>query len=63
MSGKILFPDETILETKLFNVGQDWEVPIPGFFIVAPRRKVRSLSDFTDEEAVQFVIIVRKIRK
>ena len=34
-----IFKGLTILETKNFEVNQDWEVPIPGFFIVAPKKK------------------------
>ena len=60
---KKLFPDDIVILTELFNVGQDWEVPIPGFFIIAPLRKVRSISEFTDEEATEFTNILRKLRK
>ena len=59
---KILFPNDNIISTKLFVVGQDWEVPIPGFFILAPLRKVRSIADFTDEELSEFAHLLRKVR-
>ena len=51
------------MKTKLFTVGQDWETPIPGFFIISPLRKVRSIAEFTDEEAIEFVNILRRLRK
>ena len=63
MKNKILFPNENIITTKLFTINQDWEVPIPGFFIIAPLRKIKSISDFSDEEAIEFINIIRKIRE
>ncbi len=63
MNDKVLFPNENITTTKLFTINQDWEVPIPGFFIVAPIRKVKSIDEFTDEEANEFIILVKIVRK
>ncbi|HVY72442.1 MAG TPA: diadenosine tetraphosphate hydrolase [Candidatus Paceibacterota bacterium] len=58
-----LFPNEVVVETKNFKVAQDWEVPIPAFFIVSTIRNIRSIGEFTDEEALEFAPLVRKIRK
>ena len=58
-----LFPDEKIIVTEHFDVHQDWEVPIPGFFIIAGIRKFRSVADMTKEEAEDFVFLLQKIRK
>ena len=63
MKGKKLFPNENIITTKLFTVGQDWEIPIPGFFIISPSRKIDSITDFTEKEAVEFLDILRKVRR
>jgi len=63
MEDKILFPNENIITTKLFNVGQDCKVPIPGFFIIVPLRKLKSIDEFTDEEATEFINLIRKVRK
>ena len=63
MGNKILFPNENIITTKLFDVAQDWEVPISGFFIIAPLRKLKSVDQFTDEEAIEFIHLIRKVRK
>jgi len=63
MKDKILFPNENIITTRLFNVSQDWEVPIPGFFIITPLRKLKSIDEFTDEEATELVNLIRKVRK
>lgn len=63
MDDTILFSDENIITTKLWNIHQDREVPIPGFFIIVPLRKMRSLSEFTDEEMVEFISILRVVRR
>jgi diadenosine tetraphosphate (Ap4A) HIT family hydrolase len=63
MTPKILFPNDNIIKTSLFKVEQDWEVPIPGFFILAPLRKVRSIAEFTDEELLEFGSLLRKVRQ
>jgi len=60
---KILFPREEIVDGKHFNVHQDWEVPIAGFFIVASKRKIKSISEFTDEELKEFINILYMVRK
>lgn len=60
---KRLFPDHTIIETEHFIVNQDWEVPIAGFFIVAAKREMRSVMDFSDEEAIDFIRLLAKVRK
>ena len=56
------FENDVVLKTELFQVGQDWEIPIPAFFIIAPLRKIRSISEFTDKEATEFIMLARKIR-
>lgn len=57
-----LFPDEVILTTDNFIVAQDWEVPIAGFFILSTKRKIRSIAEFTDEEAREFGVLIKKVR-
>ena len=63
MPDKILFPKEEIIDGKYFNTHQDWEVPIPGFFILAPKRAIRSVMEMTDEEAAEFINLMRKTRR
>jgi len=63
MEPKILFPNETIITTKHFDIHQDREVPIAGFFIIAPIRKLKSIDEFADKEAVEFINLIRKVRK
>lgn len=60
---KVLFPDEIVIQTKNFKVAQDWEVPIAAFFIISTIRKIRSIGEFTDEEASEFAPLIKKIRK
>jgi diadenosine tetraphosphate (Ap4A) HIT family hydrolase len=62
MNSKILFLNETIITSKYFTVGQDWEVPIPGFFIISPLRNLKSIDEFTDKEATDFISLIRKVR-
>lgn len=63
MTDKILFPDQKIIVTKHFDVHQDWEVPIPGFFIIAAIRKIKSMGEFTNSEILEFSLLIREIRK
>ena len=59
----VLFPNEKVIVTKYFDVHQDWSVPIPGFFIIASIRKIRSVADFTDEETREFMKLMCVIRR
>lgn len=64
----VLFPKETVFQTETFEIEQDREVPIPGFFIIAPyksikaKRKLHSITDFTDKEAQELLNLIRCIR-
>ena len=50
-------------ENERFTLSQDWELPIPGFFIVSPKRCVDVLSALTKEERDEmFEIVDRTIR-
>ncbi len=60
---KKIFPNEIITTTKYFGVHQDWEVPIPGFFIITSRKNRRSIADFKDKEAEEFIKLVQTLRK
>ena len=61
---KKLFPNSIVYKSKLWDVHQDWEVPIAGFFIMAPTRKgVRTFTDLTDSEALEFMQVLRQVRK
>ena len=63
MTEKFLFQDEEIFCSTYFTVSQDWETPIPGFFIISSNRKVRSISELNEEEAMELMKITIRIRK
>ncbi len=58
----ILFPNETIFDGDHFEVHQDWEVPIVGFFIISAKRSIRSITEFTPEESTEFMKILQMVR-
>lgn len=60
---KILFPKEEVFDGEYFNVHQDWEVPISGFFIIASKRKIKSISQFTGKESKEFIDILCRVRR
>jgi len=62
-SSKYPFQNLIIFENKNFSIWQDWEVPIQGFFILSPKRKIRSFIDFSQEESYEFIDLLRKTRK
>jgi diadenosine tetraphosphate (Ap4A) HIT family hydrolase len=60
---EILFPDLSVIETKDFDVHQDWEIPIEGFFILGAKDKSkRSISDFSNDELHELVDTLKKVR-
>ncbi len=63
MTDEILFPNETIIKTELFDIHQDWQTPIPGFFIIASARKIRSIAEFTETEAAEFIKLIVRLRQ
>lgn len=62
MTFKKLF-DITLYETGNFEINQDWEVPIPGFFILASKRKLKSITELSHKESHELIDILRKTRK
>lgn len=58
-----LFKEEIVFTSDAFTIGQDWECPIPAFFILAPLRKIRTIDEFTEEEASEYIFLIRKLRK
>jgi diadenosine tetraphosphate (Ap4A) HIT family hydrolase len=63
MNKKVLFPDQTVFEGEHFSIEQDWETPIPGFFILGSKRNINSFSEFTDDESTEFMKLLKKVRK
>ncbi|MCH7828882.1 hypothetical protein IH982_03435 [Patescibacteria group bacterium] len=58
-----LFLKETVLLTKSFDAHQDWEVPIPGFFIIASKDTTKkSIAEFTSEEVKELGSVIHRVR-
>ncbi len=55
--------DIIIYESNNFVVSQDWEIPIPGFFVIGAKRKINSIMDFTEKESREFIDLLVKVRK
>jgi diadenosine tetraphosphate (Ap4A) HIT family hydrolase len=51
-----------IASTNHFEAQQDYVVPIPGFVIIASKRHVQSLDEFTADERKDFIEFVYKMR-
>lgn len=58
-----LFPNDVVIQTNNFGVHQDWETPIPAFFIIDTPKPHRSIADFTEAEAVEFIRLAQLVRK
>ena len=56
-------PCGLIYEDNFFTLSQDWELPIPGFLVLSPKRCVEKLSDLTDYEREEMFKIVDKTIK
>ena len=54
-------PSGMTYEDDLFTLSQDWELPIPGFLILSPKRHTEFLSELTDEERNKMFEIVNNV--
>lgn len=52
----------TILESDSFHAHQDVAYPVPGLVIVASKRHIKALDEMNENEAVEFALLVRRIR-
>ena len=62
MSFNPVFKGQKILETKNFIVEQDWEVPIPGFYVIAPKKSRISITDFNTSQLNELMKITKAVR-
>lgn len=53
----------SVIRSKYFDVHQDFEIPIPGFMILTSLRHLKSIADFTDNEAAEFTKILKTSRQ
>lgn len=60
---EFVLPCGVVYEDDLFMLSQDWELPIPGFLVLSPKRCVEKLSDLTDYEREEMFKIVDKTIK
>lgn len=56
-------PCGTAYEDNDFIINQDWELPIPGFFILASKQHKRALCDFTDAERNKMFDLINRTIK
>jgi len=61
--GEIGTSSGVIYEGKHFEVRQDYELPIAGFFIIASKRHIVGFADFNEKEQKEFIEILFKLRK
>jgi diadenosine tetraphosphate (Ap4A) HIT family hydrolase len=62
-NGEVSLPVERIAETKYFVAEQDFEYSIEGFVIIAAKRHIKSVLEFTNEEQKDFNDFLIKCRK
>ena len=61
-SGEVKNPG-VIAESEYFVAEQDYETPIPGFVILASKRHLYSIDEFTKEEQQDFIKFLCCLRK
>lgn len=47
-------------ENDNFVINQDWELPIEGMFIIAPKRHIEKMSELTDSERNEMFNLINK---
>ncbi|MBB6453864.1 diadenosine tetraphosphate (Ap4A) HIT family hydrolase [Salirhabdus euzebyi] len=52
-----------VVETEHFHAHQDVAYPVKGLVILASKRHIKSFDELTEEEALDYIHILRKIRK
>ena len=60
---KGIISNELIYEGKHFEVRQDYEIPIQGFFVIGSKRHIIGFADFNEAEKKEFIEIICKLRK
>ncbi|MEH7178159.1 HIT family protein [Neobacillus vireti] len=62
-SGLVVPDGGVIVETEHFHAHQDVAYPIEGLVILASKRHIKCLDELTDEERLDYINILTKIRK
>ncbi|MEI7621343.1 MAG: HIT domain-containing protein [Candidatus Moraniibacteriota bacterium] len=60
-SGKVANPG-LIAQTEYFSAEQDFEFPIPGFVILASKRHLKSVDEFSEDEQQDFMKFLVRLR-
>ena len=62
-SGMVEPDGGVVLETEFFHAHQDVAYPIRGLIIVASKRHIKCLDELTEEERIDYMNVLTKIRK
>lgn len=62
-SGKVEPDGGVVVETEHFHAHQDVAYPIKGLIILASKRHIKCLDELTEEERLDYINILTKIRK
>lgn len=62
-NGAIEATGGVIVETDYFHAHQDIAYPIPGLISLAAKRHFYTMDELTEEEADDFMLLIRKLRK
>ncbi len=52
-----------VIETEFFHAHQDVAYPIKGLVILASKRHIKCLDELTEEERIDYITVLSKIRK
>ena len=61
--GEFFLPCGMAYENERFTLSQDWELPIPGFMVISPKRCIETLSELSDEERSEMFELINKTIK
>jgi diadenosine tetraphosphate (Ap4A) HIT family hydrolase len=64
LTSGLIEPDGgVIIETEYFHAHQDVAYPIEGLVILASKRHVKCLDELTDEESLDYINVMKRIRE
>lgn len=58
--GEFVLPCGMAYENERFTLSQDWELPIPGFMVISPKRCIEKLEELSDSERCEMFELVNK---
>ena len=61
--GELELPGGLIFEDKYITIGADVEIPLNGFIIIATKRHINSISEFTDDERYDLTDYIAEVIK